>query len=78
MKDMAAVAAEVELNAAASQNDHLSVGHVHSGNDHHDIAAHEGEVQMDGGTHQFGNVDLALEVGFSREMCSGRMPRTMS
>ena len=49
-EDMAAVAGEVVLNGVAvGQSVDLSSGHVHGGNDHDDVAAHGGDVQVDSG-----------------------------
>ena len=61
---MADVAGEVVLDTVAvCQSSNLSSRHVHGGNDHDNIAAHGGDVQVDGGTHQLGNVNDAIDAG---------------
>ena len=63
-EDVADMAGEVVLDAiAVCQSSNLSRGHVHGGNDHDNVAAHGGDVQVHGGTHQLGNVDDAVDAG---------------
>ena len=69
VEDVADMAGEGELNiGTAGQSSNLSAGHVHGGNDHDNIAAHGGDMQVDGGAHQLGNVDLAGDTGFQSDM----------
>ena len=60
---MAAVSEESEVNGVAmGQSRNFCTDHVHGGNDHNHVAAHGGNVQVDGGAHQLGHVDLAFEA----------------
>ena len=64
---MADVACEGEGNGVAvCQCSDFSAGHVHGGNNHDNVTAQSVDVQVDGGTHHFGNVDLAVDAGLSQ------------
>ena len=67
VEDVADMACEVEGNGVAvCQSSDFCAGHVHGGNDHNNMLTQSGNVQVDGGTHHFGNVDLAGDAGLSQ------------
>ena len=62
-EDVAYLAGEGEVNGgAAGQSSNLCAGHVHGGNNQNHVTTHGGDVQVDGGAHHFGHVNLALDA----------------
>ena len=69
VEDMADMACEVEGNGLAmSQSSDFCAGHVHGGNNQNNILTQCGNVQVDGGTHHFGNVDLTGDTGIDAKI----------
>lgn len=64
---MARVAGEAELHGRAhGKSCSLCASHVHGGDHRNNVLTQSSDVQVDSGTHHFGNVDLGIDAVFGQ------------
>ena len=63
VEDVAHVTSEVELHGGAGgEGGDFRTGHVHGGDHQNHVTAHSGDMQVHGGAHHFGHVDLGVDA----------------